>query len=58
LAGALPHAGGPSHQLDAHFRRILDERDARVPDVARLARYLHALLLQLGDLRVDLGQPK
>ena len=41
----------------ARNRRILGERDAQVPDVARLAGYLHALLLQLGDLRVDLGRP-
>ena len=41
----------------ARNRRILGERDAQVPDVARLAGYLHALLLQLGDLRVDLWRP-
>src|SRR6188474_276434 len=50
-------AGGPSHQLDPDFRRILDERDAQVPDVARLAGDRHALRLELGDLRVDVGRP-
>ena len=50
-------AGRSSHQLDAHLRRILDERDAEIPDVARFAGHRHALLLQLGNLRVNLTRP-